>query len=60
MTGSAHCGLASYWAAQLDRNELTGWQASARGGEVKVKVTAEGRVVLSGSAVTVMRGRLGV
>ena len=60
VTGSAHCGLAPYWAAQLGKNEMAGYQASARGGEVRVKVTSDGRVVLGGRAVTVMRGDLAV
>ena len=60
VTGSAHCGLAPYWAAQLGKNEMLGYQASTRGGEVRVKVTSDGRVVLGGRAVTVMRGDLAV
>ena len=57
VTGSAHCGLAPYWAARLGRNELAGYQASARGGTVLVRVDGE-RVHLGGQAVTVLRGEL--
>ena len=57
VTGSAHCALAPFWAARLDRQELIGYQASARGGVVKVKVMDD-RVQLSGQAVTVLRGEL--
>ena len=57
VTGSAHCALAPFWAARLDRQELIGYQASARGGVVKVKVMDD-RVLLSGQAVTVLRGEL--
>ncbi|HUF12459.1 MAG TPA: PhzF family phenazine biosynthesis protein [Longimicrobiales bacterium] len=57
VTGSAHCCLAPYWAERLDRNELVGWQASARGGEVRVRQEGA-RVMLTGQAVTVMRGAL--
>lgn len=57
VTGSAHCCLAPYWGAKLGRTEMVGYQASARGGVVKVK-TAGSRVVLSGQAVTVLRGEL--
>jgi predicted PhzF superfamily epimerase YddE/YHI9 len=57
VTGSAHCSLAPYWAAKLGRDSLTGWQASARGGEVRMRVAGE-RVVLAGRAVTVLRGEL--
>ena len=57
VTGSAHCALAPFWAARLERQELIGYQASARGGVVKVKVMDD-RVLLSGQAVTVLRGEL--
>jgi PhzF family phenazine biosynthesis protein len=57
VTGSAHCSLGPYWQARLHRSSLTGWQASARGGEVGVTVAGD-RVHLAGHAVTVLRGTL--
>jgi PhzF family phenazine biosynthesis protein len=57
VTGSAHCCLGPYWAERFGKNELTGLQASARGGIVKVRINDD-RVILSGNAVTVMRGEL--
>ena len=57
VTGSAHCVLAPYWTARLGRDTLTGYQASRRGGMVGVRLAGD-RVVLSGRAVTVMRGHL--
>jgi predicted PhzF superfamily epimerase YddE/YHI9 len=57
VTGSAHCCLGPFWAHKLGKNELSGYQASARGGVVKVRVGAE-RVCLGGQAVTVMRAKL--
>ena len=57
VTGSAHCALAPYWSARLGRNPLTGYQASPRGGIVRVEVQGE-RVLLGGRAVTVLRGSL--
>jgi predicted PhzF superfamily epimerase YddE/YHI9 len=57
VTGSAHCGLGPFWAARLGRNQLAGYQASARGGTVLVRVAGE-RVHLGGQAVTVLRGEL--
>lgn len=57
VTGSAHCCLAPYWGAKLGRNEMVGYQASSRGGVVRVRV-AKDRVHLSGQAVTVLRGEL--
>ncbi|HTO77810.1 MAG TPA: PhzF family phenazine biosynthesis protein [Thermoanaerobaculia bacterium] len=58
VTGSAHCCLGPYWAGRLGRTNLTGYQASARGGTVGVAVGSNGRVTLSGAAVTVSRGEL--
>lgn len=57
VTGSAHCCLAPYWAERLGRNDLAGYQASARGGTVHVRYRPP-RVLLRGQAVTVMRGEL--
>jgi PhzF family phenazine biosynthesis protein len=57
VTGSAHCCLGPFWSRRLGRAELTGFQASARGGVVRVRV-AEDRVYLGGQAVTVLRGEL--
>jgi PhzF family phenazine biosynthesis protein len=57
VTGSAHCALAPYWAEILGKMTLTGWQASRRGGEVRVAVFGD-RVLLAGEAVTVLRGEL--
>ena len=57
VTGSAHCALAPFWAERLGRNELSGFQASARGGSVRMRLVGD-RVLLGGSAVTVMRGEL--
>ena len=57
VTGSAHCSLATYWAAKLSRSELRGFQASKRGGFVGVECR-DNRVLLSGSAVTISRGQL--
>jgi PhzF family phenazine biosynthesis protein len=57
VTGSAHCCLGPFWAMRLGKNELTAYQASRRGGTVRVRVTGD-RVYLSGKAVTVFRGEL--
>ncbi len=59
VTGSAHCALAPYWARRLKKSELVGFQASARGGVVRVRADGE-RVVLGGRAVTVVEGFLRV
>ena len=57
VTGSAHCCLGPYWSARLGKTELLAYQASARGGVVRVRVTGD-RVKLGGQAVTVLRGEL--
>jgi PhzF family phenazine biosynthesis protein len=57
VTGSAHCCLGPYWSERFGRNELTAYQASERGGAVRVRVDGD-RVFLSGRAVTVLRGVL--
>ncbi len=59
VTGSAHCCLAPFWAARLGKTQMTGYQASKRGGSVNVRVEGE-RVHLGGQAVTVLRGELWV
>ncbi|UCG08546.1 MAG: PhzF family phenazine biosynthesis protein [Desulfobacterales bacterium] len=57
VTGSAHCCLGPFWQKKLGKNEFTAYQASARGGIIKVHVAGE-RVLLAGQAFTVMRGTL--
>jgi PhzF family phenazine biosynthesis protein len=57
VTGSAHCCLTPYWAGKLGKIEMTAYQASARGGIVRVRLAGE-RVLLSGQAVTVMKCEL--
>src|SRR5436190_16810243 len=41
VTGSAHCTLAPFWQARCRKNELLGYQASRRGGSVKVRVAGD-------------------
>ncbi|HJS08193.1 MAG TPA: PhzF family phenazine biosynthesis protein [Pirellulales bacterium] len=57
VTGSAHCCLGPFWAERLGKTDLTGFQASPRGGIVYVRV-ARDRVILAGQAVTIWRGEL--
>jgi predicted PhzF superfamily epimerase YddE/YHI9 len=59
VTGSAHCSLGPHWQARLGRGDLVGYQASARGGVVRVRCRGN-RVLLGGQAVTVLRGELAV
>jgi PhzF family phenazine biosynthesis protein len=57
VTGSAHCCLTPYWSARLGKTEMHAYQASRRGGTVRVRLDGE-RVKLGGHAVTVFRGEL--
>jgi PhzF family phenazine biosynthesis protein len=57
VTGSVHCCLTPYWAAKLGKTEMIAYQASKRGGILRVRLAGD-RVLLGGRAVTVMRGRL--
>jgi PhzF family phenazine biosynthesis protein len=57
VTGSAHCALAPHWSPKLGSEELVGYQASTRGGIVRARLAGD-RVILSGQAVTVLRGEL--
>ena len=57
VTGSAHCTLGPFWQNRLNKSDFTAFQASARGGIVKVRVVGD-RVFLGGQAVTVLRGEL--
>jgi len=57
VTGSAHCALAPYWSALLGKNDFVAYQASARGGVLRVHLDGD-RVKLGGKAVTILRGEL--
>lgn len=57
VTGAAHCALTPYWQASLQKTTLMAYQASARGGILKLRSEGE-RVFISGRAVTVLRGEL--
>jgi len=57
VTGSAHCALGPYWGERLGKTAMTAYQASARGGIVRVRLDGD-RVILGGQAVTVMTGEL--
>ncbi|PSB04424.1 PhzF family phenazine biosynthesis protein [Merismopedia glauca] len=59
VTGAAHCCLAPFWHTRLQKKEFVAYQASSRGGVVKVSydgdesLSASDRVFLSGQAVTI-------
>jgi PhzF family phenazine biosynthesis protein len=57
VTGSAHCALGPYWQARSGKSDLTAYQASERGGTVRLSVRGE-RVILRGQAVLMSRVEL--
>jgi len=57
VTGSAHTTLATYWGERLGKTDLLAYQASARGGEIRLRRLGD-RVRLGGRAVTVLSGEL--
>jgi PhzF family phenazine biosynthesis protein len=57
VTGSAHCCLGPFWSTRLAKDTMVGYQASQRGGVVRVTVQGD-RVLLGGQAVTVLKGEL--
>jgi PhzF family phenazine biosynthesis protein len=57
VTGSAHCALAPYWIERLGKPEIIAYQASARGGWLRLRLAGD-RVKLRGQAVTTLRGEL--
>lgn len=57
VTGSAHSVLGPFWQNRLHKNELLGYQASRRGGVIRVRV-GDRRVYIGGKAVTVFKAEL--
>lgn len=57
VTGSAHCALGPYWQAKLGPSNFTAFQASERGGIVKLSVRGD-RVLLRGQAVMMSKVEL--
>jgi len=57
VTGSSHCCLTPYWSERLGKTEMNAYQASPRGGAIRVRLDGD-RVKLAGHAVTVLRGEL--
>ncbi|MFM7529091.1 MAG: PhzF family phenazine biosynthesis protein [Nodosilinea sp.] len=56
-TGSSHCCLSPYWRDRLHKTTFLAYQASPRGGVIKLEDEGD-RIRLSGQAVTVLKGEL--
>jgi PhzF family phenazine biosynthesis protein len=57
VTGSAHCCLGPYWGGKLGKKTLRAYQASSRGGILRVGLQGD-RILIGGQAVTVLRADL--
>ena len=57
VTGSAHCALYPYWSKKLNKKELVAYQASERGGLLKLS-SENSRILISGEAITILEGVL--
>ena len=55
VTGAAHCCLTPYWAQQLGKTTMLAYQASARGGVLRLRLE-NNRTILAGEAVTIIKG----
>ena len=55
--GSGHCHIVPYWAQRLHRNQISAYQASARGGELRCALQGQ-HVQLCGQAVLYAQGTL--
>ena len=55
VTGSSHCSLATFWSAKLGKNKLNAFQASSRGGDLRL-VLDHDRVLIAGQAQTIIEG----
>ena len=58
VTGAAHTVLGPYWSRILQKEEMLAYQASPRGGELRVRIPSRDRVELIGNAVIVLKGCL--
>lgn len=57
VTGSSFCSLTPFWAERLHCTELRAWQCSARGGDIRQRLSGN-RVKIGGKAFTYLRGQI--
>ena len=57
VTGSSHTTLVPYWSHKLGKTEMAAHQASARGGDLRLRLEGE-RVIIGGQAVTIFSGQI--
>ncbi len=59
VTGAAHTHLTPYWAGRLGRSTFSAYQASPRGGDLRLRLDGD-RVGIAGQAVTVFSTEISV
>lgn len=57
VTGSAHAAIGPYWAQRLGKRNLTAYQASKRGGTLRLSI-GDDSIDIAGPAVTVMKSEI--
>lgn len=57
VTGFAHCHLGPYWQTKLNKTKFLAYQASSRGGFIKIDMHDD-RILLGGKAITIMKGEI--
>jgi PhzF family phenazine biosynthesis protein len=57
VTGSAHCTLAPYWSEKLNKKQLSAFQASKRGGTLKLQLEKD-ILFITGEAITIFEGTI--
>jgi PhzF family phenazine biosynthesis protein len=58
VTGSVHTVLGNYWMKKLNKNVLSAYQASKRGGVIKLKKQDSKRILLIGKADIFLEGTI--
>lgn len=57
VTGSVHTVLGGFWKNRLNKSSLRAFQASERGGEIRIEVSGD-HIGIGGQTVMVMKGEL--
>jgi predicted PhzF superfamily epimerase YddE/YHI9 len=58
VTGAAHTILANYWSVRLQKDHLMAYQASKRGGSMKIQIVDSNSILVTSNAVIVLEGNI--
>jgi PhzF family phenazine biosynthesis protein len=58
VTGAAHSVLSGYWKNKLNKNSLSAYQASKRGGSMQINILNEYSIEVIGEAVIILKGEI--